>query len=129
MTRKQALPLTALVVLAVVAFTQRKRLVGWRKRSSSVAAQETHSDQAIVRLYQALLKRLSSAGLPRLPSETPHEYLARMRESGLEGTSVFARLTDAYTSARYGDATLSPELVAELKQAAKPGPRNEGIGL
>jgi transglutaminase-like putative cysteine protease len=118
LTRKQALALAGLVTMAVVIISQRKRFKGWRKARAGGNAQETRADQAIVRLYQALLRRLSSAGIPRRPSETPHEYLARIREAGLEGAPAFQRLTDAYTSVRYGEMNLQPELVADLRREA-----------
>jgi hypothetical protein len=70
------------------------------------------------RIYQALLRRLSSAGLPRRPCETPHEYLARIRDSPVEGVPAFARLTDTYTSVRYGAVAVGPDLVAELRREA-----------
>jgi protein-glutamine gamma-glutamyltransferase len=117
LSRKQALGITALVIAIVLVVSQRKRLLRWRKRGAGVTF-ESRTDQAIVRIYQGLLKRLSAAGLPRRSSETPHEYLARIRDSGLEGATAFARLTDAYASVRYGEVVISAELLAELRQEA-----------
>ena len=118
LTRKQALVIAVLVIVVAIVISQRKRFMGWRKHRGGGNAHETRADQAIVRLYQALLGRLASAGLPRRPSETPHEYLARIREAGLEGAPAFSRLTEAYTSVRYGEVDLRPNLVAELRQEA-----------
>jgi transglutaminase-like putative cysteine protease len=117
LSRKQALAVAAGVFVLVLLVSQRKRLLRWRRRGGGVA-REAHADQAVVRIYQALLARLSADGLPRRPTETPHEYLARIRESGLEGAGAFARLTDAYASVRYGDLDLGPELIAELRRDA-----------
>jgi protein-glutamine gamma-glutamyltransferase len=115
LTPRQTLLLTAVVIAVVLVVSQRKRLARWRRRAGAVIA-EPRADQAILRLYQILLRRLASAGLPRQPSETPHEYLARVRESGMEGQDSFARLTEAYTSVRYGEVTLAPELIAALRR-------------
>jgi len=117
LTKRQALALAALVIAIVLVVSQRKRFRRWSRRGAGLA-QEARADQAIVRIYQALLGRLSAAGLPRRPSETPHEYLARIRESGLEGGTSFARLTDAYASVRYGDVQLPAEVVVQLRQDA-----------
>jgi transglutaminase-like putative cysteine protease len=115
LTLRQTLIFTAAVIAAVLMVTQRKRLARWRKRTGT-ATHEPRAEQAILRIYQGLLKRMASAGLPRRPCETPHEYLARAREAGIEGQSSFARLTDAYTSVRYGELSLPPEVIAELRR-------------
>lgn len=117
LSRREALIVALVVSAAVLLVSQRKRWLGWRRGQHSVA-QESHAEQAVLRIYQILLKRLSAAGLPRRPSETPHEYLARIREASLEGREAFARLTDAYTRVRYGDLELAPGLVAELRREA-----------
>lgn len=115
LSRKQALMITGVVIAVVLVVSQRKRLLRLRKRAGSIAF-ESRADHAVVKIYQGTLKRLSAAGLPRQPSETPHEYLARIRESGLEGKDAFARLTDVYASVRYGDAKVPAELLALLRQ-------------
>jgi protein-glutamine gamma-glutamyltransferase len=117
LSKRQAIAIAGLVLVAVLVISQRKRLLRWRKQGG-VLTQEHRGGAAVVRIYQALIKRLSSAGLPRRPSETPHEYLARIRDSGMEGVPAFTRLTDAYASVRYGEVILSPDLIAELRRAA-----------
>jgi protein-glutamine gamma-glutamyltransferase len=117
LSRGQALAIAAIVVAVVVAISQRRRLLRWRKRGITVH-REARAEQAVVRMYRSSVKRLSAGGLRRRPSETPHEYLARVRESSMEGSDVFARLTDAYASVRYGDVDLAPELVDELRRGA-----------
>jgi hypothetical protein len=117
LTRRQALLIAGLVVVGVIVVSQRKRLLRRRRRDDQ-AVPETRADQAVIRIYQALLRRLSSAGLPRRPCETPHEYLARIRDSPVEGVPAFARLTDTYTSVRYGAVAVGPDLVAELRREA-----------
>jgi len=66
-------------------------------------------------VYHATIKRLAAAGLPRRPWETPHEYLARLEDSHIEGGAIFARLTGLYESATYGDADIPPEVVASIR--------------
>jgi hypothetical protein len=107
---------TALVVLVVLAISQRKRLWGWRRRSEG-GLRGRREDLPIFRLYQTTLRRLAAAGAPRMPSETPHEFLARIEAARAEGWQTLARLTDLYTSARYGEVAISPEVLADLRQA------------
>lgn len=114
-TRKQALVVAALIVLAIAVVSQRKRLL----RARGQARVEGHRrpiEAPISHLYRGTLARLAHAGAPRLPSETPHEYLARMGQSHLEGAEVFARMTDLYTAAKYGDAEIAAETVAQLRR-------------
>jgi hypothetical protein len=59
---------------------------------------------------------LAAEGLPRLPWETPHEYLARVRQSPLDGATIFEDLTQAYTSARYGDVEIPADTIARLRR-------------
>jgi protein-glutamine gamma-glutamyltransferase len=113
-SRKQALILTSIVLLVIVMVSQRKRLLRWRKRHHVVGARQ-RSERAIIRVYQATLARLAADGIPRHAWETPHEYLARISASPLEGAAIFASLTDAYTSARYGDIEIPPEVLARLR--------------
>jgi len=117
MTKKQAATVAGAIIAAVLLVSQRRRLRRWRGRRSG-HAREAQPTQAVVRIYQSLLKRLSASGLSRRPTETPHEYLARIRELGLEGAPAFERLTAAYTSVRYGDLDLSPAVIAELRREA-----------
>jgi transglutaminase-like putative cysteine protease len=115
LTKKQALVFTGLVVLGIALWSQRKRLLWWRKRYE-VAGARQRSVKPVVRIYHATIARLAAAGMPRLPWETPHEYLARLRESPLEGATIFEDLTDAYTSARYGDIEIPAEAIARLRR-------------
>ena len=72
--------------------------------------------RSVVRIYQATLARLAAAGLPRLPWETPHEYLARLRASPLEGAKIFEDLTEAYAGARYGDIEVPRDTLDRLRR-------------
>jgi hypothetical protein len=122
LSRRQALLVTAVLVLGIALWSQRKRLRAWRKRHESVAPRQ-HTVKPVVRVYQATVARLAAAGLPREPWETPHEYLARLQASPLAGATVFSELTSAYASARYGDQEIPLETVARLRR------ESAGIGL
>ncbi len=117
LTRRQALAFTGIFVLAVVLITQRKHFLRWRRRQS---APDGHGrgERPIARVYHATVKRLAAAGLPRRTWETPHEYLARLEDSPLEGGDVLARLTDLYASAYYGEVEIPHEVVARMRGEA-----------
>jgi transglutaminase-like putative cysteine protease len=115
LTRKQALGFTGICVLAIALWSQRKRLLRWRKRREAAGA-HPRGAAPVYRIYQATVARLAAEGLPRLPWETPHEYLARVRQSPLEGATIFENLTQAYTSARYGDVEIPADTVARLRR-------------
>jgi transglutaminase-like putative cysteine protease len=113
-TRRQAMVFAGIVVFAIVLISQRRRFMRWRwQRRSADGIQR--GEEPIARVYHATVKRLASAGLPRRPWETPHEYLARLEDANLEGGAVFARLTELYESATYGDAEIAPEVVASIR--------------
>jgi transglutaminase-like putative cysteine protease len=114
LTRRQALVISGILVLATVIVSQRKRFTRWRWRRRNVDRIQ-RGEEPIARVYHATVKRLAAAGLPRRPWETPHEYLARLDNSNLEGGAVFARLTELYESATYGDADIPPEVVASIR--------------
>ena len=115
LSRRQALIAAGLLVAAVVLIGQRKRLARWR-RSDRVAEIGQRQQAPIERVYHATLKRLAAAGQPRLPTETPHEYLERLRATKVEGAAVLAQLTDLYTSSCYGDIDIPPDVVADLRR-------------
>ena len=107
--------MTAVFLLAIALWSQRKRIFGWRARRQAVGVGHRGA-VPVFRIYQSTVARLAAQGLPRLPWETPHEYLARVRRSPLEGATVFEDLTQAYTSARYGDIEIPAETVSRLRR-------------
>ena len=115
LTRKQALVVTTVFVLAIALWSQRKKIFGWRARRQAVGARH-RGTVPVFRIYQSTVARLAAQGLPRLPWETPHEYLARVRQSPLEGATVFEDLTRAYASARYGEIEIPAETVSRLRR-------------
>jgi transglutaminase-like putative cysteine protease len=114
LSRRQALVVAGLVVLAIVVVSQRKRFVRWRWQRRSAGSSQ-RGEEPIARVYHSTVKRLAAAGLPRRPWETPHEYLARLEDSRLEGGAIFARLTELYASATYGNVEIPPEVVASIR--------------
>ena len=114
LTRRQALVFSGILVLATVIISQRKRFMRWRWQRRS-ADRNQRGEEPIARVYHATVRRLAAAGLPRRPWETPHEYLARLENSNLEGGAVFARLTELYESATYGDEDIPPEVVTGIR--------------
>ena len=114
LTRRQALVFSGIVMLVIALVSQRKRLLRWRWRQLAADGSQ-RGQEPIARVYHATVKRLAAAGLPRRPWETPHEYLARLEDSQLEGGAVFARLTELYASATYGDVEIPPEVVARIR--------------
>ena len=116
LTRRQALVFAGMVVLAIGIVSQRKRFRRWRWQQRG-ADGGPRGDEPIARVYHATIKRLAAGGLPRRPWETPHEYLARLEDSRIEGGAIFARLTELYETATYGDADIPPEVVASIRGA------------
>jgi transglutaminase-like putative cysteine protease len=113
LSRKQVFFVTGAVLLGLVLWTQRKRLLFWRKRGETLTPRH-RATRPVFRIYHATLARLAASGSPRLPAETPHEYLARLEQTPIEGAAVLSELTEAYTSARYGDVEIPPETLAQL---------------
>jgi transglutaminase-like putative cysteine protease len=114
LTRRQALLFSGIVMLVIAVLSQRKRLLRWRWRQRAAEGNQ-RGQEPIARVYHATVRRLAAAGLPRRPWETPHEYLTRLENSQLEGGAIFARLTELYASATYGDAEIPPEVVASIR--------------
>lgn len=71
----------------------------------------------IRRTYQAFLAWTASQGVPRLPGQTPGEYLSSLSHvlpSCIEPASI---ITEAYVQARYSAALISPALAEEVSRA------------
>ncbi|HXJ21150.1 MAG TPA: transglutaminaseTgpA domain-containing protein [Polyangia bacterium] len=94
----------------------------------TVAVPRIEGSAPIERLYRRSVDRLRKRGWPRMINETPHEYLARLREAQvLESGGPFQELTDQYTAARFGSrppdnrttATLGRTVAAALAQVRR----------
>jgi hypothetical protein len=126
MIRKPLSPLTrrqaVLVTLAIFAFFLFWKARHWFRRigkpRDTILGRTNRGKPNINRLYANTLHRLQGAGLPRTPSETPHEYLQRLTSKGILGASVLAELTSVYTEARYGDRQTPPETLIRLQEQA-----------
>jgi transglutaminase-like putative cysteine protease len=89
-----------------------------RRQGRPAGKRAARGGPPVFRLYSRVLDRLSARGWPRRPSETPDEFVARLREAKVTGAEAFAQLTRHYTAARYGGrevpegalAALGPEL-------------------
>jgi len=83
---------------------------GFERRTAALRGGAT----PVARLYEKALRHLARRGLARRSSETPREFAARVAASGAGGSDVLARLTDLYTSARFGRRSVGDESVREL---------------
>jgi hypothetical protein len=66
--------------------------------------------------YEQMLRRLARRGWKKSPAQTPHDFVAAIREPELQ--RKVATFTRAYESARFGqstkDALALPELIEEI---------------
>jgi transglutaminase-like putative cysteine protease len=117
----------ALLALAVAALAA----VLWRLRrrtrwAGAPGARLPRRATPVARLYERALARLARAGLPRRPSETPHEFAARVAATRVAGNEALQRLTDLYAGARFGgrpvDGALLDELAGRLGELGRPAP-------
>jgi hypothetical protein len=70
----------------------------------------------VARTYERALRHLSRRGLPKRPSETPHEFASRVAANNVEGSEVLARLTDLYAGARFGKRAVDQDRLRELAE-------------
>jgi transglutaminase-like putative cysteine protease len=118
MTRRQA-TLVALTILALLILWKTRHWFRRIVKPRGTDTNEIHRGKpGVIRLYSTTLHRLRRAGLPRIPSETPHEYLQRLQSRGIEGAQVLAELTRFYTEARYGDRQTPHETLIRLQEQA-----------
>jgi hypothetical protein len=116
LSRSHVLAAAAISVALVVAFALRK--LPRRRAVINGPRRRRHGEAPIFRVYQKTLDRLAARGFARHPEETPHEYLARVRQQGVTAADALARLTDCYAEARYGDIDVPPEIVLQLRSEA-----------
>lgn len=115
LSRSQVLTSAAVLLAIVVVFALRKLP---QRRAVASGQQRRRGEPPIFRVYQKTLDRLAARGFARRPEETPHEYLARVRQQGVAAADSLARLTDSYAEARYGDIEVPSELVVQLRGEA-----------
>jgi hypothetical protein len=69
--------------------------------------------RAVIAAYARLEQVLASHGVPRLASEAPLEYLARMLAELEVGEESARRLTDLFERAKFSQHAVGPEMKAE----------------
>ena len=117
LTRRQVLFIAAGLVVLVLLFFLRK--LPLHRTTQTARRRGRRGEPPIFHLYRKTLERLSSRGFTRRPEESPHEYLARLREADIGAVDVLARLTDCYTGARYGDREVPEDVVLQLRTEAR----------
>jgi hypothetical protein len=113
----------ALIVLAR-RMPRRRTLLPWpaaRGRRGARTAAERRSAVAVERLYRRTVSRLTRAGWPRRPSETPREYAVRLRASDAVSNDAFDRLTDRYAAARFGGHPVDDAMILTLGRELASG--------
>lgn len=75
---------------------------------------ERDARRAVIRAYARLERTLAAYGLPRRPSEAPHEYLERMLTDLAVSSRAIARLTALYERAKFSQH----EVAAAMKDGA-----------
>jgi protein-glutamine gamma-glutamyltransferase len=73
-----------------------------------------------VRIYQRLLRRLSRAGHPRRPAESPSAFARRLTEEAVPAGKALQEFAEHYEALRFGPSGPSgPHAIAVLRQAAQ----------
>ena len=72
--------------------------------------------QRILYYYLNIIKRVGDQGTVRQRSQTPHEFEAILRQTIPEADQEVGGLTEAFIQVRYGQAKVSKEKVAFVKQ-------------
>ena len=91
---------------------------------------------SIRHIYTSMCRAAAAAGYPRVPAETPYEYLDTLADVWPDQTADSRLITEAYIRVRYGEIPETPGELAEIRAAwerlssAQPGniqhaPENE----
>ncbi len=120
--------LSALLTLALLALSL---LLAWRARgkeeggekeetgrTGGIPHEEALPQDRVRRAYALALKALRREGFPRLPSEGPLAYQARIARAFPEAASALARLTGLYLPVRYG-GKVGEKWAREAEEALK----------
>ncbi len=84
-----------------------------RKRSPSLPPQV----ESARRVYRQLLAWAASKGVPRIPSQTPHEYLETLLGWLPQRGGDLTLITEEYVRARYSPSVPTDKEVQELRQS------------
>jgi uncharacterized protein DUF4129 len=74
---------------------------------------ETDPRRAVIGSYARMERILGRRGLPRRPSEAPHEYVARVLEDLVASGSSVRRLTRLFERARFSPHDVDPQMKEE----------------
>jgi hypothetical protein len=97
-----------------------KAVVEWgRARLGIRAAADAESSEAaaVRRAYRRLLAWSAAAGCNRLPAQTPHEFLERLRRWRPRAGPPLARITEHYVRVRYGGERPDAAALMEIERA------------
>jgi len=100
--RSMAMTLSAVALIAAVAFSWRRYGRSWRRNARYDGA------ASAVAFYQEMLKTLERAGHKRANHQTPAEYAERLR------IPAVAEITTIYQQVRFGDRTLSDDEITRV---------------
>ena len=73
--------------------------------------------QQVLFYYYAVVRRFSEVGLPRLPWQTPEEYMCRLSPEYKDFSNEISRITQAFIEARYSRHDVSANQVDEVRSA------------
>ena len=118
----QKFGLTGAVLLLVVIIALSAKKVVRYLRNLRISRNPTKSPSHAASLwYQRMTRLLSRRGLPKLPSQTPEEFLLTIDENEIR--SSVAAFTQHYERARFGgsseDAEKLPGLYQEVEEQVK----------
>jgi hypothetical protein len=71
----------------------------------------------IRRIYAELGLLARGQGRPRLPHQTPYEYLPALRETFPTCSDDVVLITEAYVAVHYGELPERPAALAEVREA------------
>jgi hypothetical protein len=84
------------------------RLLGLRRWLAGVTVR---------RLYARMVHEAARRGRPRLPVQTPYDYLPQLRDAFPGAGPEVRRITDAYVAAHYGQVPDTEEELAAIRTA------------
>ncbi len=78
--------------------------------------QATTSRERVRQLYSLMLRHAATVGYPRLPTQTPYEYAARLRPHVIGEQQALEGLTQAFVEARYSERDFKDEEMTMLRR-------------
>ncbi|MER3514305.1 MAG: hypothetical protein C4310_07875 [Chloroflexota bacterium] len=87
---------------------------------------------SIRRIYAQMARLAATRGYPRVPSETPYQYLSSLGRAFPNATDQVRLITEAYVNVHYGELPETPEDLATIRaawaelRASQPQPAADG---